>query len=558
MFTVDTVHSSYLDPRVRRYVAPTRIVWQSGGAPEIAGVDALLKGGEEQATLAAHPSCTLNFSVGGAAPGLLLDFGRELHGGIQIVTNGTKDNKPVKLRVRFGESVTEANGEPMNDHAIHDHQILVPWLGSHEVGNTGFRFVRIDMVEPGATLEIRKIRAVFLYHDLPYRGSFRCSDARLNSIWQTGAYTVQLCLQDYLWDGIKRDRLIWVGDMHPETSVVAAVFGDSPIVRRSLDLIRDETPLPKWMQGISSYSIWWLLIHQQWYLHFGDEGYLAQQRGYLCGLTEQLLNCIGPDGSETLAPWRFLDWPTSENPEAVHAGLHALLTLALQAAVELCGPLGESALREKCVDGLARLKQHIPVPGMSKQAAALMALAGISDANTANKTVLAQDQLSGLSTFYGYYVLQARAKAGDYAGCLEVIRRYWGAMLDFGATTFWEDFDLAWTPDAVGIDQLVPPGKKCIHADFGKYCYKGLRHSLCHGWAAGPTAWLTEHVLGIKPLTPGCKTVRIAPNLVDLEWAEGSLPTPRGDIHVLHTRKQDGTINTTVDLPDGVKLAKAP
>ena len=547
-----SVQSSYPDPRVRRYVAPTRIVWQSGSAPEIEGSDTLLKPGEEQATLAAYPQCTLRNN--GSTPGLLLDFGRELHGGIQIVTNNTKDNKPVKLRVRFGESVTEANSEPTNDHAIHDHLVHVPWLGSHEVGNTGFRFVRIDLVDPGSTLEIRKIRAVFLYHDLPYRGSFRCNDARLNEIWKTGAYTVQLCLQDYLWDGIKRDRLIWLGDMHPETSVIAAVFGDSPIVRRSLDLIRDETPLPKWMQGISSYSMWWLLIHQQWYLHFGDRAYLAQQHDYLRALTEQLIGCIGSDGSEALQPWRFLDWPTSENPEAIHAGLHALLTLALQASAELSVPLGDTALQQKCSAALARLRGHVPSPGLSKQAAALMALSGISTPREMNQHVLAREPLSGLSTFYGYYVLQARAAAGDYQGCLDVIRSYWGAMLDFGATTFWEDFDLAWTREGVAIDQLVPPGRKCIHADYGNYCYKGLRHSLCHGWAAGPTAWLSEHVLGIKPLTPGSARVSIAPNLGDLEWAEGSFPTPRGEIRVLHTRDRSGKIKSSVELPTGIHV----
>ena len=53
--------------------------------------------------------------------------------------------------------------------------------------------------------------------DLQYLGSFECSDERLNTIWQTGAYTVHLNMQDYLWDGIKRDRLVWIGDMHPET-----------------------------------------------------------------------------------------------------------------------------------------------------------------------------------------------------------------------------------------------------------------------------------------------------------------------------------------------------
>ena len=100
-------------------------------------------------------------------------------------------------------------------------------------------------------------------------------------------------------------------------------------------------------------------------------------------------------------------------------------------------------------------------PG-DKQAAALMALAGIMDAKEANERCLAVDGAKGFSTFYGYYMLRAMALAGNYQGALDVIRTYWGAMLDVGATTFWEDFNMEWLPDAGRIDELVPAGKKDI------------------------------------------------------------------------------------------------
>jgi hypothetical protein len=70
------------------------------------------------------------------------------------------------------------------------------------------------------------------------------------------------------------------------------------------------------------------------------------------------------------------------------------------------------------------------------------------------------DGPKGISTFYGFYVLQALAKSGDTDTALDFIRTYWGAMLDLGATTFWEDFNLDWIPNAARIDELVPPGKK--------------------------------------------------------------------------------------------------
>lgn len=563
------------DPRVRRYVMPARVVWHSGDKT-VENPEALLIHRSGQVTLDASNPCMLRNGKDGferesrpdlpfsdSQAGILLDFGNELHGGVQIMVWHTKDNKPVRLRVRFGESVSEAMAEfggeknTTNDHAIRDESILVPWLGTAEIGNTGFRFVRIDLEGAESFAQIKMVRAVFLYRDLPYLGSFRCSDERLNRIWQTGAYTVHLNLQDYLWDGIKRDRLVWIGDMHPETMSVCSVFGVCDVVPKSLDLIRDETPLPRWMNGISSYSMWWVLIHHSWYLHTADKVYLQQQRAYLTGLLDLLANQVGPDNRETMPPGRFLDWPSSGNEPAIHAGLHSLLVMTLQAGAELCEVLDEPATRAKCLAAIEKLKKHIPDPAGSKQAAALIALAGLDDPAKLNREVMAVDGPRRMSTFYGYYVLQARAMADDYQGAIDCIRQYWGAMLDFGATTFWEDFDLDWTTNAGRIDELVPAGKKDLHGDFGNYCYKGFRHSLCHGWASGPTAWLSEHVLGVQVVEPGCRVVRIEPHLADLDWVEGTFPTPMGVIKIRHDKNADGTIRSDIQAPAGVKVVKS-
>jgi len=129
-------------------------------------------------------------------------------------------------------------------------------------------------------------------------------------------------------------------------------------------------------------------------------------------------------------------------------------------------------------------------------------------------------------------------------------------MLDVGATTFWEDFDLDWTQNAGRIDEPVPAGKKDLHGDFGAHCYKGFRHSLCHGWASGPTAWMSEHVLGVKVLEPGCAAVRIAPELGDLQWAEGTFPTPKGVIRIRHEKGADGKVVSKIEAPAGVRVER--
>ena len=557
----DNSYEAQKDSRIRQYLSPKRIVWMSDRSGTSV-VDALnlLRTGTGQANLV-HKDFARLISKEGETPGILFDFGKEVQGGIQIVTDQMANQQPIRIRIRLGESASEAMSDidtihgATNDHAMRDFIIQVPWLGVIQVGNSGFRFARIDLVDADRELELKEVRAIFEYRDIPYLGSFKSNDERLNTIWNTGAYTVQLNMQEYLWDGIKRDRLVWVGDMHPEVMTINTVFGKNEVVAKSLDHARDITPLPGWMNGISAYSMWWVLIHRDLYKNQGDLEYLRKQQKYLVALLDQLMEKT-KDNKEDLDGTRFLDWPSSENPKGIHAGLQAMMIMTLEAGEELCLVLDEPAQASRCKTMASQMKMYVPDANGSKQAAALMALAGLMPAEKANAEVIAVGDCERFSTFYGYYMLQAKARAKDYAGALNCIRNYWGGMLDMGATTFWEDFDLAWTKNAAPIDELVPDGKDDIHGDFGAYCYKNFRHSLCHGWASGPTAWLSEHVLGVSVVEPGCKTIRIQPNLGDLQWVEGTYPTPQGIVKIRHEKRPDGTVKSTIDAPKGVKVLR--
>ena len=547
--------------RTIAYVPATRIVWQeTTGDASIQGLENLLRGGNGQADLYDGQITRIKSGTNGRAS-FLLDFGRELQGGIQMVT-GRSSQKEVKVRVRLGESASEAmcditpeNGAT-NDHAIRDFQLTLPWLGVAEIGNSGFRFVRIDLEEPNVELNLKELRATFGYRDIPYLGSFQSDNERLNEIWMTGAYTVHLNMQEFIWDGVKRDRLVWIGDLHPELMTVNTVFGYNEVIPKSLDLIRDTTPLPNWMNGISSYSIWWLLIHKDWYLYQGNLDYLKQQKAYMTSLLDHLMTKIDANGKETLDGTRFLDWPSSPNVKGGDAGLQALMVMAMDAGQEMALAMGDKELASRCAKASKKLKKYTPDHNQSKQGAALMALAGLMKAEKADKEVLSVGGAKNFSTFYGYYMLEAMAKAGNYQGAMDIISEYWGAMLDLGATTFWEDFNIDWMENAARIDELVPEGKVDVHSSYGGYCYVGFRHSFCHGWASGPTAWLSRYVLGVQVLEPGCRKVKIEPHLGNLNRVEGSFPTPYGVIRIKHEKQANGKVLSDIQVPEGVELVK--
>jgi hypothetical protein len=300
--------------------------------------------------------------------------------------------------------------------------------------------------------------------------------------------------------------------------------------------------------------MWWLLIQHQWYMNTGDLDYLKSHQSYIYELLNLLALKIDDTDKEELDGHRFLDWPTSPNKQAIHAGLQSLLLMSFETGAELAEIFNDPDKKEFYQSNAEKLKKHIPSPNGNKSGGALMALSGLSNPIAMNDSLLSKNPTTGVSTFYGYYVLKARAEAGDVTGALNVIREYWGGMLDLGATSFWEDFDLSWKQNAGRIDEMPDPGKSDVHADNGAYCYVGLRNSLCHGWASGPTAWMSEYVLGIKPLEPGCTKVLITPNLGDLEWVEGSYPTPLGLIKVHYQKDENGKLITEIDAPKGIEI----
>ena len=179
----------------QKFLTPTRIVWKSDNTGTmVVNAESILKPGIGQADLNQGKYLVLENDKDSKS-GIIIDFGIQIQGGIEIVTTINNNNPVGNIRLRFGESVGETMSEvgddgATNDHAMRDFNLQLPWLGRTIAGETGFRFVRIDLIDPETKIEIKEISAVFRYRDIPYLGSFTCDDEQLNKIWMTGAYTV--------------------------------------------------------------------------------------------------------------------------------------------------------------------------------------------------------------------------------------------------------------------------------------------------------------------------------------------------------------------------------
>lgn len=485
---------------------------------------------------------------GSDGPSLLLDFGRELTGRLEIESDSAA---PVRVTFQYGESESEATKGPYLGVNI----LTIPSGGIGHGSKTAFRYVKLQFLDGPSEMKFKSIHIDHTFYPVEYKGSFESSDAGLNRIWETGAYTVHLCMQDGLWDASKRDRGRWSGDNDISGRVVNAVFGDHYLMEDTMDRLLGEAPVTQHINGIPGYSSYWFTQMAEYYRHTGSKEFLKRTHDRAV----QLLEHIDAEFDERdlyankTKVWLYVDWSPDLNgdtPESRRASEFEFYRSYREGAW-LMREAGDTENAEKYEKRAAAIKvaadKYLLDPatgtyGPRWQTNAMAVLSGIAGPERYDaiwKNVLSQVGHVKynpyiISPYYNYYVISAMAKMGHRAEALEWIRQYWGGMIDEGATSFWEAYDPSWY-------------KEDFHSSLQSDNRSGYFVSLAHGWSSGPTAWLMEEVLGIRPTASGFDTVDIRPELLGLKFARGAEPTPFGVLRVDVTPEK-----ITVDVPDGV------
>lgn len=486
------------------------------------------------------------------APSVVLDFGRELTGRVEIISDS---DTPVTVTVQIGESQPEATKDPY----LGVNQLTIAPHGTGYGPKSAFRFAKIRFVDGGPELRFKAIRVDDIYYPVKYEGSFESSDPLLNRIWETGAYTTHLCMQDDIWDAPKRDRGRWMGDTDVSGRVIDEVFGDRALMEDTLDRLLGPAPVNGQVNGIPGYSSFWFTGTADYYRHTGDKEFLEREHARMI----QLLELVDKefDARNLYANksnvWLYVDWSPDLNGDTPETRRATTLEFyrAYRDAVWMLRELGDTANAAKYEARATEIEagaQKYLVdassgafgPRWQTNAAAVIGGAAKPEQYDAIwKNVLSQVGTGPtnsliISPYYNYYVIRAMAEVGHREEALKWIRQYWGGMIGEGATSFWEAYDTSWN-------------RGDFHASLQADNGSGYFVSLAHGWSSGPTAWLMEQVLGIKPTGAGFSTVDIRPDLVDLVWAKGAEPTPHGLLKV-DARKSGSAVTIAVDVPEGV------
>jgi alpha-L-rhamnosidase len=482
---------------------------------------------------------------------LILDFGQELTG--RVIVNGYQG----PIEIGTGESIGEAIEHPYKMSA------------SSTSPYSAFRYAVLAF-PPETDKFYGEVTLDHLYYPVQYRGSFDCSDPLLTKIWYTGAYTAHLCMQQDIWDAPKRDRARWMGDLHVSGEVINNVFADKFLMEQTMLRLREDAqggskpgdPPRSNVNGIPGYSCAWVAGLADLYRHIGDRAFLESQHSALVGMLEYLHGELGDNGTfaNKHGQWPFVDWSPEfdgDHPLA-RVATHLFMVKAAREAAFLLNELGDSANAAKASqwgDDLTAAAQKQLVGdggtfGDRRQASAMAIYSGVANP-TEERAIYDQVLKPGnpawsivVSPYYNNYVIFALSMAGHTQDATDFIRSYWGGMLAEGATSWWEGYDPTWD-------------KTNFHAHLQADDGTGYFVSLCHGWSAGPTNFLTERVLGIRSTGAGFRTCDIAPDLGDLSWATGSVPTPEGTVKVRADKAGSG-ITLRLDIPRGVSASVTP
>jgi Bacterial alpha-L-rhamnosidase C-terminal domain/Bacterial alpha-L-rhamnosidase 6 hairpin glycosidase domain len=499
-----------------------------------------------------------------------------------------------------GAAVTSSPGAITGDSAFGPRSVSITVNARSRLSSgfmSGFRFEAITLSSPG-TVVLKGAGLTFgggyLAKASDYQGHFLSSSTAFNRMYYDGAYTEQTNMQPAgtggatqpsVLDGAKRDRAIWSGDLKIQGQGIADTLGSNgnDYVKQSLLTLITNSPLGGGLNAdtlgrngpySNSYSHWTVDAATDYYRNTGDTAFAQRILPWLEGQLSYDSTLTNDDGLIVTGPaisttnggydWDFYDGAKT----GVVTAFNVLYYRALRDVAYVETHLGDTAKADAYNETADHVRTEInanllnPSTGayylsdsdhttFAQDANALSVLFGVAPAEKAPAVLRALKTLWGrygpapysagssysdlISPYITAFEVEARYLAGDTADAEHLLGLTWNQMIDprnpFYTGSFWEN---------IGADGTATLS----------------RTSLAHGWASGPTPIMTSHVLGVRPVDPGYETFTVTPHLGSLAWANGTVPTPYGQIHV-SWKRHGGKYSLTVQAPPGTTASIA-
>ena len=479
-----------------------------------------------------------------------------------------RGGRDAAVRVHWQEALFDADGRKGNRD-----EIEARWFGSisRDEDGVGDRFVAGGGDEVHSTLWWEAGRYVevtvqtgaepltlaglwFAENRYPYElvSTFDADDPRLARVQHLGFRTLQMCAHETTMDCPFYEQLQYAGDTRLQCLVAYVSQDDDRLARQALlafdrsrepdGLTRSRYP-SRVVQTIPPFSLWWVAMVHDFAMWRDDLDFVASLMPGVRAVLDAYRTGVDEHGLfHALEGWNFTDWVPDWNsgaPAGAHWGVSGILNFQLAYVAGLAAEL-EDALGEPHLAARARAlaeqvrraaderfwsterglyADDLAHEHWSEHAQCLALLAGATHGADAVAGTIGAPGLARTTVYFDHYLFEALGRIGR-TDVLHERLGLWFGLLDQGLRTV--------------VEQPEPT------------------RSDCHAWGAHPIFHLYATILGVRPASPGMRSVRVNPQLGNLSWAEGTVCTPHGRLHV--RADADGT---TVDLPAGVRQVDA-
>jgi len=482
---------------------------------------------------------------------LFADFGKDAYGNLQIDFSAALPDGVVK--VRLGEKLAEDGAidrKPPGSVSFREvsfltkpgrrhYRLAIPLTPRQRlpvavkmpstIGNvTPFRYAEIE----GAALPLEKsgIRQLFVHAPFQDRASeFESSDATLNAVWALCKHTIKATTAFGIYIDGERERTPYEGDTYINLLSHYACDLNPTLARITF---RHLLVHPTWP---TEWSLQMPMIAAADYELTGND--LIAASNYEALKKKMLQNRARGDG--LLKVTAIVDWPEAERdgyndgklatdvvnqvgPD-INTVANAFYYHSLQKMAVLAHALrreGEARDWEACAkqvyEAFNRVffdeTRGIYVDGEGSSHASLhanlfpLAFGLVPRARMDIVADFVQSRGMACSVYGAQYLLEALFAAGRAEAAIHLMtaktKRSWWHMIELGSTMTTEAWDVQFK--------------------------KNLTWN--HAWATAPANVLSRYVLGVRPIKPGFSEILVAPELGDLQWVQGRVPTPLGPV----------------------------
>jgi hypothetical protein len=440
----------------------------------------------------------------------------------------------------------------------------------------GFRYLGITVRDTPGDVCVNEISFLSAHYPVKRAGSFECSDPLLNRIWEMGAVTQPINMEDVYVDCVDRERGLYALDTLIQYFVNLSCFGDHALMKRSLELYGQsshESGAFRCLYPNTGHYIipdFCLYVVNGFYAYYRQTKDIELIKEYWTAIKDnlQVFHKLSDEREDKLLRadnpeenWAnrksnltgFFGDGERTNNSGINGIFSCLYLKTLRESLEMAEAIG---LNESA--DAADLKQRISILEKSVAITFWNEEKGLFADNTEHA------DFSPLASLFAVLagVATPRQKEKLRENIPPLCKPFFKNGYDHTKGMLFQTnlgFIFINGLYKLGLDNVA---ERCIKDGWGYFITKGLKttpehfsinESRCHAWAAYPTYMLSHYVLGIR-FDAFSENITINPQPGNLTWAKGTFPHPKGLIEVEWHKESGQIIFDRLSAPEGVTI----